>query len=159
MAKSKLSRKRSAAARKGWRTRRRNARAEFKRRSAASRKGWRRRKAKAAIKEAAKQKPKRKGKLREFIVTWSYAGATSKQNKGSTGRQIGFGVIARNAKDAELFVVQAAANGEDSAGSDLTWMNDVPWSETDVTEPEKEDSNALDRKTIRSLGEGWVEVR
>jgi hypothetical protein len=162
MAKKKTKRKdpkRVAAGRKAARTRKRRQRAEFKRRSIASKKGWRRRRGKARIKEAAKKKPIRKGKLREFIVTWSYAGKASQRNRGSTSRQIGFGVIARNPGDAGIFVVRAVADGTDSAGADLTWMDQVPWTETDVTEPEQQDENALDRKTIKSLGEGWVEVR
>jgi hypothetical protein len=159
MAKSKIARKRSAAAKRGWITRRRRAKAEHKKRSIAAKKGWRRRQAKERIKERAKQKPKRKGKLREFIVTWSYAGRASKANKGSTSRQVGFGVIARGSHDAELFVVQAVARGEDSAGSDLSWMDQVPWDEITTTEPEAEDGNSLDKKTIKSLGEGWVEIR
>lgn len=150
--------KRSLAAKKGWVTRRRRQAAEHRRRSKASRKGWRRRKAREKIEQAAKQAPKAKrGALREFIVTWSYKGAASRKNKGSKSRSVGFTVIARTTQDAELYVVKAAASGQDSNGADLTWMEQVPWNETETTNPEQDDAES--RKAIRAAGEGYVELR
>lgn len=152
--------KRSLAAKKGWTTRRKRAAAEFKRRSVASKKGWRRRKAREKIQRAAKAKPgTKKGALREWIVTWSYRGKASKKNKGSKSRSVGFTVIARTIPDAELFVVKAAASGTDSNGADLTWMEQVPWDETETTAPEQDDAETLDKRAIRAAGEGYVELR
>ena len=134
--------------------------ADFKRRSKASKKGWRRRKAREKIEAQAKAKPKTKrGKLKEWLVTWAYQGAASKKNKGSKSRSAGFIVIARSAEDASLFVTKAVASGEDSSGADLTWMEQVPWDEVDVTSPEQGEEKAPDQKTIRALGAGYVELR
>lgn len=144
--------KRSLSAKKGWATRRRREAAEFRRRSKASRKGWRRRKAKEKIREAAKAQPGRKGRLGEFLVTWSYHPA-----KGKT-RIVDFVVIAKSTADAELFVVKAAAKGEDSEGADLTWLAAIPWDEVTSTEMPK-DEDGLSKKEIKALGEGYVAIR
>jgi hypothetical protein len=109
--------KKSKAAKKGWRTRRKNQAAEFRRRSKASKKGWRRRKAKEKIVQAAKEQPKaKKGALQEWIVTWNYSSAIR-------SRRVDFMVIAKIREDAALFVVKAGASGQDSQGVDLTWMH------------------------------------
>ena len=133
--------------------------AEFKRRSIAAKKGWRRRKAREKIEREAKKKPKGRGKLQEFIVTWAYQGAASRRNKGSTSRTAGFTVIARNTSDADLYVIQAVATGSDSNGADLTWMEQVPWDEVTTSTPEQEGEEPSDRKTIRALGAGFVALR
>lgn len=145
-------RRRSAAARKGWVTRRKREAAEFRRRSRASKKGWRRRKARRKIEQAAKAQPTKKGRLGEWLVTWSYHPAKGRP------RMVDFMVIARSGADAELFVVKAAAKGEDSNGADLTWLEKIPWDTvTSIEMPE--DENGLSKKEIKALGEGWVEVR
>lgn len=154
----KTKRAKSAAARKGWTTRRKHEAAEFRRRSRASKKGWRRHKAKERIKEEAKAQPKaKKGRLREWIVTWMYTPA----HKGSRPRRVDFTVIARSKEDAELFVIKAVAAGRDSTGTDLTWMIRIPWDEVFTMSPKEagEDEQAFDKKAIKAAGEGWVEVR
>lgn len=146
MPKKRVRQSRSQAAKKGWRTRR----AQFRKRSRAARKGWKRRKAKAKLKIQAKRKPISKGKLGEWVVAWSY--------KGKTRRMVGFVAIARNDNDASLFVTKAVANGTDSTGADLTWMESVPWNEVTVTKPEV-DENGLTQSEIRAAGEGYIELR
>ena len=144
-------RRRKAAAQKGWRTRRR----KFLKRSKAAKKGWKRRKAKAAIRERAKAQPKTKrGPLKEWAVTWSYH-----PSKGRP-RSVDFIVIARTKADALLYVVKAAAKGEDSTGADLTWLTNIPWDETSATQIDAEEfDDALSKAEIKKLGEGYVEIR
>lgn len=69
MAKKRLrkSSKRSAAAKKGWSTRRKN----FRKRSLASKKGWATRK-KNELKKKTKKKKEREPEYQEFIVTIDY---------------------------------------------------------------------------------------
>jgi hypothetical protein len=145
-------RKRSAAARKGWNTRRRNAQREFRKRSKASKKGWRRRKAKAAIVAKAKAQPKAKGPLREWQVVWKYL---------SGNREVTFDVIAKSEEDAKLFVVKAVARRRDSQGADLTWMTKIPWDEVSAIPgaDSEEEQKPLNRREIMALGEGWVAKR
>lgn len=75
-----------------------------------------------------------------------------------TSRILGFTVIAKNEQDALTFVYKAVANGEDSTGSDLTWVSQIDWSEVDVTTAIEDESEKLRQKEIKELGEGWVEV-
>lgn len=143
-------RKRKAATKRGWETRRRNQRREFLRRSKAAKKGWRRRKAKAKIEREARAKlAKRSGPLLEFLVTWVY------RAKEGPPRQVDFTVIARSEQDALLFTVKAVAEGKDSEGTDLTWMNSIPWDETYAAKTEESD---YDKKQIKAFGDGYVSV-
>jgi hypothetical protein len=146
-------RRRSLAAKKGWVTRRRNARREFLRRSRAAKKGWRRRKAKAKIAKAAAQ-PLAKGPkaaLREWLVTWIY------KAQDGPPRQVDFTVIARNSNDALLSVLKAVDSGHDSQGADLSWMTKIPWDESFAVEVER-DNATLSKDEIKALGEGYVAV-
>lgn len=143
--------KRLAAGKKGYRNRLRRERAEFLRRSKASKKGWRRRKARERIQKKAKQKPKGKGKLREWVVTFTYFGRLAT-------RTLGFTVIARSEQDALTFVYKAIANGEDSNGYDLEWAQKIPWDEVEATRPVEAEMEGMDNAEIKQLGEGWVET-
>jgi hypothetical protein len=145
-------RARSLSAKRGWATRRRRAAAEFRRRSKASKKGWRRRHARERIEKQAKAPAKGKGRLGEHLVTWSYH-----PTKGKV-RIVDFVVIARSTEDAELFVVKAAAQGEDTEGADLTWLASIPWDEVSSTRMPDDEEN-LSRKEIKALGEGYVAIR
>ena len=146
-------RARSLASKKGWATRRRREAAEFRRRSKAAKKGWQRRKAKADIQKRAKFEPRvKRGPLAEFLVTWSYHPAKGKV------RIVDFVVISRSEADAELFVVKAAAKGEDSESADLTWLASIPWDEVTSTRM-PDDEESLSRKEIKALGEGYVAIR
>lgn len=64
--KTAAQKKRSAAAKKGWRTRERN------KRSAAAKKGWQTRKRNERAQARAKTKPKTKGDRREYVIHFDY---------------------------------------------------------------------------------------
>ena len=101
----------------------------------------------------AKKRPTKKGKLREWIVIWTYNGAAT--------RSVDFVVIARSEADAELFVVKAVAAGKDSKGADLSWMSKIPWDtrETIPFEEEHDEDDRLEKRELSALGDGFVEVR
>lgn len=150
--------KQSAAARKGWATRRKRAAQQFKKRSKASKKGWKRRKAAEVIRKA----PPAKGKLAEWLVTYKYGkddqGRGKKKRRGHI-KTVDFTAIARNKINAEKFVMEAIENvGADSNGKDLSWMQKIPWDEVTSMKmpPEVSEYNAED---IKTLGEKYVEIR
>lgn len=147
---------RSRASKKGWATRHKRQQREFQRRSKASKKGWRQRKAKERIAKQAKQKPTGKGKLREWIVNFSYHGKKAI-------RVLALIVIAKSGDDAILFCYRAIAKGKDSRSEDLEWAgneaeNPIPWDEVEASLPVTTEEREMTNEEIKERGEGWVEI-